>query len=193
VANWWDPAVSLDKESPTLIMNAATGELVQHFVELDETTEGDHGRNALMLVPTQQLDPSSRYIVSIRNMVTSAGQLIAPSEAFQVLRDGLPAASDQVEARRNNIDDVISTLGEFGMTTNDLQIAWDFQTASVEGTTGQITHVREDAFARLPEAGPEYVIDSIRDWDDEDDYDYKRKIEATMTIPHYMTNNARYA
>ena len=33
-----------------------------------------------MLVPTQQLDPSSRYIVSIRNMVTADGQLIAPAE-----------------------------------------------------------------------------------------------------------------
>src|SRR5688572_6915303 len=90
---------SLDPSSPTVVINAETGERVPHFAELDmSTTSAD--QRAFMIRPVVRLDDATRYIVAIRNVVDAAGNRLPPSEAFRALRDGIGHADVSIERRR---------------------------------------------------------------------------------------------
>ena len=49
------------------------------------------------------------------------------------------------------------------MEQASLQLAWEFRTGSLEGTTGWIVAMRDDANARVPASGPPYEIISVQD------------------------------
>jgi hypothetical protein len=127
VPGWQDLARSLAADAPTALLDLETGELLPHFAELDETsgvracathratrawavsltyaparigrTQGS-GQQAFMLWPVRQLKFGRRYAVAMRNLVTDDGTAIAPSPAFQALRDGTPTSDPDIEGRR---------------------------------------------------------------------------------------------
>src|SRR5690606_34742280 len=126
---------SLGPNSPTVIINAETGERVPHWAELDMSHDEDD-RRAFMLVPAVRFDPNTRYIVAIRNVVDQNGQSLPANQAFAALRDGTPSDEGSIEARRPLYVDIFARLTEAGVAREDLQLAWDFTTASTENITG---------------------------------------------------------
>ena len=176
---------SLRSDSPTIIMNAETGELVPHFAELDLTSPVPE-EQAFMLRPVVRLDDATRYIVAIRNVVDESGIAIAPTPIFKALRDDEPNEDPTVTARRFHYDDIFTRLANSDIDKDDLQIAWDFTTSSLEGKTGWLVHMRDDALATVGDAGPDYVIDEIIDDPNEH---IARRIIGRMTVPLYMEND----
>ena len=72
-------ALSVTTKSPTILLNAETGELVPHFAELDEefATDDDSAR-AFMIRPVVRLADATRYIVAIRHVVDANGHRARP-------------------------------------------------------------------------------------------------------------------
>ncbi|XP_065915561.1 uncharacterized protein [Dysidea avara] len=82
----WNIAESLQLEtSPTLLYDVETGKFVAHFAELDRSMEGAK-KHALTSWPAQRLRNYARYIIAIRNLHTTGGDLVKPSEIFLSLR-----------------------------------------------------------------------------------------------------------
>ncbi len=79
------PNASLLDSSPTVILDATTGQRVAHFAELDESNVDDATR-AILLRPTTLLTFGHRYIVALRHVVDASGTAIAPSPAFAARR-----------------------------------------------------------------------------------------------------------
>lgn len=79
---------SLDEDSPVVILNAETGERVLHWVELDHSSDSEGSDDwyprALIVYPALRLNDSTRYIVGIRNLYNTSGNLVTPSTAFLV-------------------------------------------------------------------------------------------------------------
>ncbi|MAT92681.1 MAG: hypothetical protein CME59_08770 [Halioglobus sp.] len=198
-------AASLAPDSPTVILNAATGERVPHWVDLDEYVvqaklrvdagerrpDFDIARDidalrqeqALMLRPAIRLDDATRYIVAIRRVLDDNGNPLPPSPGFAALRDLQPSDDDVIRARRAHFEALFDTLGDNGVAREDLQIAWDFTTASRENNTGAMLHIRDDALARYPHGVPysielrnEGLIDGMA-----------CRLEVTFDMPLYMT------
>ena len=57
--------------------------------------------------PTNALSHSTTYIVALRGVTNSDGELVAPSPGFASLRDGLPSDDPLIEERREHYDTVI--------------------------------------------------------------------------------------
>jgi len=175
------PEDSLLDDARTILLNAETGERVPHFAELDMSQDDD--RRALMLRPVVRLDDDTRYIVAIRGVVDADGLALPASDAFAALRDGTEGDDSSVEARRTLYDDIFSRLEAAGVDRDDLQIAWDFSTASRENNTGRLLEMRDTALAALPETGPTYTIDSV----EEAPYAHiALRIEGSITVPLYL-------
>ncbi|MFY0535588.1 hypothetical protein [Nannocystis pusilla] len=68
---------TLAATSPTLLIEADTGELVPHWVELDAMTS-DPTRQALIVRPFVRLKDSTRYIVAFQGLVAGDGSAVAP-------------------------------------------------------------------------------------------------------------------
>lgn len=177
-----DIEFSLTTESPTVLLDADTGERVAHFAELD-MSHGDDERRVFFIRPAVRLEEGTRYIAAIRNVLDADGIALPASPAFAALRDLQPSDDESVEVRRPLYADIFARLADAGVERDDLQLAWDFTTASRENTTGSMVHIRDDALAVVGEGGPTYTIDDV-----EEDYseNIMRRIAGTMEVPLYL-------
>lgn len=159
-----DLAAYEDADAKTVILNAETGERVPHFVELDMTTD-DAGERLLMLRPVERLEFGTRYIVGIRGLEKNSGGSVDVSTAFAATRDGTATTDGDVELRRDHYDaNIFPALETAGFARGDLQLAWDFTTASRDSLLGDMMWVRDDALSVI-DAGLTYVIDEIENRD----------------------------
>jgi hypothetical protein len=169
-------------DAKTVIINAETGERLAHFVELDMTHENVDKR-VLMLRPVEPMEYGKRYIVGIRGLVRSSGEDVEASEPFQALRDGSPSADPRVEERRERFNSELFPLLEAdGFDRGELQLAWDFVTASKDSVTKRGLWMRDDALERIGEEGPSYTVDAVID---DPEGTMARLIHGTMTVPLY--------
>jgi hypothetical protein len=175
---------SLGADSATVIIDAETGERVAHFTERDESLVGEQPEDRAMIIrPVVRLKDKTRYIVAVRKVVDADGKTIAPSPAFQALRDGTDSCEVSVTRRRDLYKDIFARLEKAGIKKDDLQLAWDYTTASRENNTSRFLHMRDDALAVVGDKGPEYTITMVED--NPNPHIYKR-ITALMKVPLYL-------
>lgn len=175
---------SLEPDSPTVIIDAETGERVPHFAELDTSVdEGKEDRRAFYVRPVVRLKDATRYIVAIRNVVSEGGQPLEPSLAFAALKNGTVYNHPSIDARRPLYEDIFKRLNDAGVEKDTLQIAWDFTTASKECHTKWAVAMRDDALAIAGDMGPDYVVDQVID---APEAGIARRIEGHMTVPLYL-------
>lgn len=179
-------ASTIDPSSPTILLDADTGMLVPHFVDIDMSVAAADQR-ALMIRPVIRLKDKTRYIVAIRQVVDASGNVIAPSPVFKDLRDGTNASGDpSVASRRPLYRDIFNKLGAVGVKKADLQIAWDYTTASKESMTGDMVAMRDDALAVVGSDGPSFVFNRV---EENPNPNLLRKIYVTMTVPLYLNSS----
>jgi len=127
---------SLAADCPTVLIEADTGTRVPHFSEIDATTTQDDHR-AFIIRPVTRLKDATRYIVAIRRVKDSSGAAIPPTPVFKALRDGTSSDDPSVGARRALYADIFARLAKAKVAKDDLQIAWDFSTASRQNNTAR--------------------------------------------------------
>lgn len=179
--------MSLSDSSPTVIINAETGERVAHFSELDQSTPQDPDEERTFMVrPVVRLKDATRYIVAIRHVVDVNGNEVAPSPAFQALRDGTESCEPSVDKRRALYDDIFGKLENAGIARKDLQLAWDFTTSSRENNTKYLIAMRDDALAKVGLIGPEYTITSTEEFTEAQNANIWRRFVGNMKVPLYL-------
>ena len=177
-----DIGASLAPEALTLILNLTTGEPVPHWAELDRTTSSDTQRT-LLLQPAVRLDDATRYVVAFRGLSTALGQTL-PATA---LMDRLLGGTGPEDRQRLYDEELLPAVEAAGWARDEVQIAWDFTTASRESTTGWLLHMRDVALSEVSDGGPEFTIDSIEtDWNP-DHIAYR--IQGTMHAPRFLTGS----
>ncbi len=174
---------SLDADSPTILIDAETGEHIIHFTELDAQAM-EVATRAFIIRPGIRLKNAHRYIVAIRHLKNDAGASIQPSRAFQILRDQLNTPVQAINARRGHFEDIFTRLGNANVTRNDLVIAWDFVTASDEAITGRMLSIREQAIAANGPGAPPFTVTQVEDNVNEN---IARRVTGTFTVPNFMT------
>lgn len=172
---------SISPDSPTILLDAETGQLIPHFAELD--MNGEPGDRALLLRPVVRIPDEHRIIVAIRNVVDDTNKPLAPSPVFQALRDGTASTEPSVDLRRALYEDIFAKLALASIPRENLQIAWDYTTASRTNNTGRLVEMRNLALATLGSAGPAYVIDTVTD---DPNPDIARRIEGRFTVPLFL-------
>ena len=85
--------------------------------------------------------------------LAATGALVEPSPVFRAFRDRLASDDPTVEPRRALFEDIFNRLAAAGFARADLQLAWDYTTASIGSISGRMLAVRDDGFARLPQGG----------------------------------------
>jgi hypothetical protein len=174
-------ALSVELESPTVVLDTETGERVPHFAELD-LSQTNPDQRTFMIRPVVRLEDARRYIVAIRGLEGESGP-IEPSEAFRALRDGTSFDDPSIEARRPLYADIFERLGAAGVERESLLLAWDFTTRSQADVTGWLLHMRDEAFSIVGPDGPTYTIDSVEPDPDEH---IAFRIIGRMQVPLYL-------
>lgn len=181
---WKNIEASLGEDSPTVIIDAETGEKVPHWAELDANSRTPEDLS-ITIRPAARLKDGTRYIVAIRSLQNEAGELVASSPAFAALRDGTKSEEASVEQRRGLYADIFQRLSDAGVQRDSLQLAWDFTTASKENNTSWMVHMRDEALSLIGN-DPEYAITSVESDYENDHIAYR--IFGTFKAPLYLTD-----
>jgi hypothetical protein len=175
---------SLTDGSPTVLIEAESGQRVPHFSELDLAAKDRVNEQAFMIRPAVRLKDATRYIVAIRRVVDDNDQVIGASPAFQALRDKIPSEDPAVAGRRGRFGDIFRRLEKAGVARADLQLAWDFTTASRENNTADLLAMRDKALEVVGKEGPEYILDKVdTTWNNDTT---AIRIDGRMKVPLYL-------
>lgn len=177
-------ADSVAVDSPTVLLDAETGARVPHWVELDAVGD-DPSTRALLIRPAVRLEDSRRYIVAIGGLKDANGTVFPATQAFAELRDQLESSEPTVIERRRLYANILRVLKVAQVETSELQLAWDFSTASRQNNTGALLHMRDEALALVGPGGPEFEITAV-------DENYRPeyiayRLEGEMRVPLYLT------
>jgi hypothetical protein len=157
---WQNYAPSVNPAtSPTILLDADTGELIEHFAENDISIAPGNipvapPNQALIVRPGRRLKNSGHYIVALRNLVAIGGSPIQPESVFQALRDGTPTGNHVVEARRSAFETIFQKLQNAGVARSNLIMAWDFHTASDHALEQWLIHMRNETSRRSARMHP---------------------------------------
>ncbi|MBT9559016.1 MAG: hypothetical protein IV100_23495 [Myxococcales bacterium] len=180
----FDPEASLADGSPTLIIDATTGERVPHWVEADYLAKLPEGESLITLRPAVPLAFGTRYIVAVRGLVDAAGAPVAPTPGFTALRDESASTVRGIHARRGHFEDAIfPPLVTAGVARESLQLAFDFTTASEANTLDTLYEMRDRLLEAIGDEGPIYTLDSVEASDSED---IAVVVQGTAKVPSFL-------
>lgn len=173
--------------SPTVLIDAETGERVPHFAEIDTWEYIDPARRPLYIRPATRLTQRRRYLVAIRDLRHTDGSAIEPSAYFRALRDGtpLPEAAD-LESRRAHFEDVFTRLESAGVARGSLLEAWDFVTGSDDIAWHDTIAIRDEGIRRMAadtSGDPRCTVTTTRDAPREGIW---REVEGTVRMPLFL-------
>jgi len=183
-------AASVTDASPTVVIDMSTGELVEHWAEVDLTAaDGPAEQQALFIRPAALLKGSTRYAVAIKKTLKAqdGGELPIP-EGFQAILDGTPTTHDLLEAARPRYTDIFAALQAHGIAPTDLVTAWDFTTASRESVRADLVNARDTALQLMGTDGANLTFDITADTVPTDP-EFARRIDGTFDVPLFLTNN----
>jgi hypothetical protein len=191
-----DLSRSLAADSPVVVIRASTGEKHLIFSELDANTD-DPAEQSFIIRPMVQFERGERYIVALRNLRDAQGELLEAPDVFRALRDNTLTDNPAIEGRRAAMEDIFDVLEEAGVARNELYLAWDFNIASVENITERLLHIRDEAFASLGNAAPDFAVTDVINFSecgddgcqDGEDAQMSRQISGTFQVPNFLNSD----
>jgi hypothetical protein len=179
-----DYAGSTMPQSRTLLINATTGELIPHYVDVD-SRPSKPTRQGIALYPAILLAPKTRYVVALQNIVGADGMPVPAPKGFQKLRDHQVGDDDAaLKGIATHFDsDVFPVIVRAGVARGSLQLAWDFTTASDEHPQEDMKNVREQTLAWLDQNQIQVTVDSV---EQNTDADVWLRVRGTITGPLFM-------
>ena len=180
-----DLARALDPNAPVVMIDAETGEKQLIWVERDQSG-ADPNQRPIIIRVGKNLPNGKRFIIALRNLRDDLGAAIPADPVFTAYRDATPSNQVAVEARRPHMEQLFSTLAAAGIPRNELFLAWDFTTQSVESTSRKLLHMRDDTFDNiLATSTPAFTVDNI---DEPLDANIFRRVDGTFEAPLYLTD-----
>lgn len=154
---------SLKKDSPTLLLDTATGEAVPHFAEVNGRPEKPEDR-ALLIRPLVRLEHGRRYVVVLQKLKNAAGKAVQAPKNYAAIRDGeVKSGTELSRISRYFQTRVFPELESFGVDPKSTLLAWDFTTASAEHTVGDMLEVRKQVMQRFASEAPKIRITQVEE------------------------------
>ena len=181
-------AASLTPDSPTVLLDMSTGELVPHFAEVDMNAEDEPEKQALYIRPAKLLKPGTRYAVAIKNTLKAKdGGPLAVPEGYEAIINDEKTTHPLLERVRTRYPEIFLALDEVGVRRTELVVAWDFTTRSRTQVQSDLLWARRSAMGLIGADGANlsYMVTSDMP---PGDTRIARRIEGTYTAPLFLDN-----
>ncbi|MBK7586633.1 MAG: hypothetical protein IPI67_41410 [Myxococcales bacterium] len=176
--------------SATLIVDLETGEFVPHMSELDLSADiADTDRQPLIIRPARHLRPNRHYAVAItRSLRTLAGGEPETPVGFKSALRGAKSADPLARRALDALPTVLTALEAKGVKKSDLLLAWDFHTASLNQGIKTVLQLRDQALAKVGDAGLGFKIDSV---EADPNAEIHARVRGTFKAPSCLSNDDR--
>jgi len=190
-------------DAPVLLIDAATGERRPFWSELDMNAATTSDERLLILRPAVNFLEGHTYLVALRDMRDSQGNIIPAGPQFTAYRDNTvgPVGDPTFEeSRRAEVSGIIGRVETAERARGNpfdrsaLFLAWQFTIASGRNLSERVLHIRDDAFAQLGDVdladgviqgvAPRFAVTRVTPKDG--DSTRLRQVEGTITVPNYL-------
>jgi len=172
-----DIGASLAQDAPIVLLDTVTGERVPYWGELD--AHATAGEQLLVVHPAISLPEGHHFVVALRHLKDANGTELPPTTAFEAALDNSPEPLE----RARHFREILAALADDDVSTDGLYLAWDFTVASAESLSGRLLHIRELAYAAVPDDQLAFTVTSSTDADG------MRTIEGTYDVPNFLTGD----
>lgn len=138
---------------PIVLIDASTGQRQLIWSELDSNASSP-GDTDLIIRPGRNLIEGHRYIVAMRDLKDSAGNILPAPPGFALYRDGVTTDVPAIESRRAHFNEIFGKLQQAGIPKANLYDAWDFTVASTQNITRRMLSIRDRGLADLGDNTP---------------------------------------
>ena len=173
LASVGDISLSLEDDSPLVLIDTVNGERIPAWAELDASgTNTDD--TALIVVPAVALAEGHLHLVVLRGLVDFDGTDIAPSAAYT---ERITTPVDQHDAA------LLASLSEAGIDPAETTVAWTFTVASGDSLSARLRHMWAETKAEVGEGAPAFTVDTV------EDSGLARIVSGTFETPNYLTGD----
>jgi hypothetical protein len=191
----------LAPQAPIIIVEASTGKRWPFWSELDTNAATGDDERMLIIRPAINFREGERYLVALREMRDSAGNIIPANPTYAAYRDArhTPADPHYEEGRRAEMDRIIKELDAHERAAGNqfhrsrLFLSWEFTVASERNLTERVLHIRDTAFAQLGDTNladgviqgvsPKFKIKTVTPLNDSRRLRY---VDGTVTVPNFL-------
>ena len=189
----YEIADSMNDDTPILLyqVDGESLERIPFWAELD-ALEDDEEEKTLFIRPAVILEPGTRYVVALRELETTDGEVIDASDDFAALKQGDTSGDAVLAYRQERFDEIFDLLENDGVETESLTLAWDFVTASSEALHDPMLNIRDDAYDFAEQEGLNWRVSEVFEYVDDDEqdpfYEPLMAFNAVLTIdvPKYV-------
>lgn len=187
---------TLGPGSTVQLLRYDTGERVPLLAEVDRNA-GPGERQAIVIYPQLRLRPKTRYVVALRGVMglgptSPAGpatrEPLPPPAGFRVLRDDKLHRGSVRSKLRARYAEIFALLEKQGVPRSELQLAWDFTTASDEPIHGRLVRMRDLAFSYRSMMPPSPI--SVHKSIERPRMELLRQITGTFSAPSFLTSDS---
>ncbi|MBA3502468.1 MAG: hypothetical protein M4D80_30920 [Myxococcota bacterium] len=192
LGNYKNYAKSLTADSPTVLIDMSTGELVEHFAEVDSRVPDLLGSQALYIRPSKMLKGSTRYAVAIKKTLkaTGGGELPIP-EGFQAILDDSKTSHPLLERVRPRYTEIFAALAAKGIQKTDLVTAWDFTTGSRDAVRADLVNSVAAAMPMMGTNGSSLTFTQTETM--QNDTRIAKRYDGLYDVPLFLTNDGSTA
>jgi hypothetical protein len=185
-----DYPASVTAASPTVLLDMSTGELVEHFAEIDmqDFAVARPDRQALYIRPSRMLKGGTRYAVAIKRSLKAPGGADLPIPAgYQAILDDTRTTHALLEAVRPRYPEIFAALAQHGIQPTDLVTAWDFTTASRASMRADLIDARAAAMPLIGTDGANLTY-TVATSVPSSDTRIALRIDGTYQAPLFLNN-----
>lgn len=150
LVSYQDIVRSVKFNSTTLLLDFDRKTLAPHFTEADYLDDSDD--RVMYMQPSTSLSYNTNYIAIVKGVTNKNGDILSASPLTQSYIDAFESkSSDVIDPRYQRLVPVFTYLqSQFNQSVSKLniQLIWDFHTASQQSTLGPLLSVQAAATAR---------------------------------------------
>ncbi|MCO4763140.1 MAG: hypothetical protein KC502_16605 [Myxococcales bacterium] len=179
-----DTALSLKAESsPTLLIDADTGEAVPHFAEIDPVPDKVAHR-ALVLRPLAPLQWAHRYVVVLHGLKHADGKPVSRSQTFERIITGAAKTGTLGKQAAYYAAHILPVTDDAGVAREAITLAWDFTTSPAKPARGRVKAMADDALSKV--AAKSVGAVAITSTKTKPNKEAAYWIKGTVTVPAYV-------
>ncbi len=150
--------------SPTaavVLLDAATGKLIEHFEELDQNTQ-DPQRQALLVRAWTPIQEKRRIVVAVTDTLKGTdGKSLDRTETFARIVAGQKTGYARIDGHLAEWQQDLQLLKTAGIATEHVVASWHYDTASTAWTHGVALQARDLLLAAVGKDGLGYKITKV--------------------------------
>jgi hypothetical protein len=184
-----DMSQAFAPNQPIVVIDEKSGRRQLIWSELDANQTAPDATN-LLIHPGKNFSEGHTYVVALRNLRDSSGNVIPAPQWFELLRDNRPLPPNE-SSQVSRYTRIFKALKHAKIDRTGLYEAWDFTVASRQSLTSRLLAIRNDAFAQLGDrdladgevqgAPPAFSITSVDSLSPQ-----LRRVQGTFTVPCYL-------